>query len=105
MNVTELRNALAAHRGRDKGISADALAKLLKVTTRQLRKLISDARQDGTAICGHPSTGYFIAETPAELDESCAFLRQRALHSLKLESVLRGVPMPTLLGQLQLNQG
>ncbi|HMN55606.1 MAG TPA: hypothetical protein PKE15_00030 [Ottowia sp.] len=102
---TQLLNALARHQGADKGIAAKALAAELGVPMRQLRRLISRCRdEDGVAICGHPSTGYYMACSPEELQQSCAFLEHRALHSLRLLSRMKKVSLPDLLGQLKLNQ-
>lgn len=69
---------------------------------RRVRRLVSELREEGFAICAHPRTGYFIAATPDELEDCCRFLRSRALHSLTLESKLRNIPLPELLGQLRL---
>ncbi len=102
--VNAMLNRLARHQGRDAGISADALARDLDVPVRRLRKLISEAREQGIAICGHPSTGYFVPVTPEELQSSCAFLEHRALHSLRLLSRMKNVSLPELLGQMKLNQ-
>lgn len=101
---TKMLNALSRHQGHESGIRADRLAAELGVTPRQLRKLISAAREDGIAICGRPGTGYFVPVTPEELQESCAFLEHRALHSLRVLSRMKKVALPALLGQLALNQ-
>lgn len=100
---TELANILARHTGRENGITANNLAGLLQALPRTVRSLVSDLRMEGMAVCGHPTTGYYIAATAEELDETCKFLRRRALHSLTLESKLRNVPMEDLVGQLHLN--
>ena len=81
---------------------AEALAALLCVTERQLRALISEAREQGVAICATPETGYYIATEPDEIERCCAFLRSRAMHSLRLEAQLRRIPLPDLIGQLHL---
>lgn len=100
----QLVQALARdHKGASRGVSARVLAARLGITERLLRSLVSAAREDGTAICGTPSTGYYVAETAAELEDCCRFLRERALHSLHIESRLRNIPLPDLLGQLHLN--
>lgn len=78
------------------------LSAQLSVPTRALRTLISELRSEGMPICGHPTTGYYIAETAAELQSTCDFLRSRALHSLVLESRLRKCSLAQLIGQLQL---
>lgn len=99
-----LLNALAAHQGRERGIGARELAAKVGVSPRRLRALISLAREEGTAICGKPASGYFVPVTPEELCESCAFLEHRALTSLRLLSRMKKVSLPDLLGQLRLNQ-
>jgi hypothetical protein len=97
-----LAKLLALRIGARNGITAERLAVMLVVTPRTLRTLISDLRNEGMAICGHPTTGYYIAETAEELQTTCDFLRSRALRSLYLESRLRKVPLAQLIGQLQL---
>ena len=100
-----LLNVLSHHHGRERGISAAALALRMGMPVRAVRRLISECRHDdGTAICGHPSTGYFMAQTPAELEMSCEFLRRRACTSLLLLSRMTKTSMPDLIGQLKLNQ-
>jgi len=105
MNTTSkhhLSTYLQLHIGKDGGITAAAIAVVLGCNERQVRLMVTELRKDGVAVCGHPMSGYFIAATPEELEETCAFLRSRAMHSLVLESKLRHVPLPDLLGQLRL---
>ena len=102
-NKDQLSAVLARHIGHAVGITAEQLALALDTSTRKVRELVSDLRTDGVAVCGHPKTGYFIAATSAELEDTCRFLRGRALHSLTLESKLRQVPLVDLLGQLKLH--
>lgn len=90
------------HLGAARGITARHLAGRLNVPERQVRKLITELREDGIAVCGEPRTGYYIAATAEELEATCQFLHHRALSSLRLESRLRNVPLPELLGQLTL---
>lgn len=94
--------ALAHHVGRAQGVAAHLLAAAVGIPERRLRACISTLREEGIAVCGHPASGYFIARTAEELDESCRFLRARALHSLALEARLRKIPLPDLIGQLHL---
>lgn len=90
------------HTGAARGVGAAALAAKAHTSERYLRTLISAAREEGIAIAGTPTTGYFIAETAEELQQCCAFLRSRAMHSLRIEAQLRRVPLADLLGQLHL---
>lgn len=104
MTSAELLNLLAFHQGRERGISAEDLAKVAGVPERRLRTLIGELREEGIAICATPETGYFLAVTPEELSESCKFLHDRALRSLLLASRMQKISLPDLLGQLKLNQ-
>lgn len=90
------------HVGEANGIRAKALARQLGLGERHLRRVISAAREQGLALCGHPATGYYIARTPDELQAAAAFLEHRAMHSLRLLAQMRRLSLPALLGQLQL---
>lgn len=103
-STTALLNALSAHQGCASGIAAQRLAEQLQVPARRLRKLISQAREDGIAICGKPASGYFMPVTPEELQETCEFLEHRAMHSLRKLSRMKKVALPVLLGQMLINQ-
>lgn len=94
--------ALSAHCGEQNGIGARELSRLTGVSERDLRIAVTELRMEGTAVCGHPGVGYFIAATPEELERTCSFLHSRAMSSLTLEAKMRHVPLPELLGQLRL---
>ncbi len=91
---------LSRHIGKGNGISVKQFAQQTDLYPRAIRSHISDLRDEGHAICGTPADGYYIAATPEELETTCEFLRSRAMHSLGLESKLRRIPLPDLLGQL-----
>ncbi len=69
---------------------------------RQARELIVQLRLDGHHVCAHPSRGYFLAESPDELDQTCEFLYSRAMTSLKQVAAMKRVSLPDLRGQLHL---
>ncbi len=99
---TDVLVVLQRHLGAGNGITAAGIARELDTNERQVRHCITELREDGVAVCGHPRDGYFIASTAEELEQTCQFLRSRAMHSLTLESKLRNVPLPDLLGQMRL---
>lgn len=99
----DLMAAMVNHCGKDKAISSRELAFIVGITERKVRLLVTECRQDGYAICGHPTSGYFVASNQAELEETLDFLRHRALTSLKLASVLGNIPLGDLIGQLHIN--
>jgi hypothetical protein len=112
MQITpgQVLNALQFHNGQAMGIHVRDL--VMKVTgktascgvlERRIRTLITELRLAGHAICGHPTAGYYLAATPKELDDTCEFLRHRALSSLQIEARMRRISMPELLGQLSIN--
>ena len=98
----DLRTILSGHQGCESGITARALSAQLDVPARAVRHLVTELREEGVAVCGRPETGYFIARTDEELVETCEFLYSRAMHSLRVISILRQVPLPDLRGQLRL---
>lgn len=103
MNAAQrVLKVLSGHIGASYGINAAQLAEATDMPERRVRACISELREDGVAICGHPSNGYYIAQTAEELDRCCQFLRSRALHSLTIESRLRRIPLPDLIGQIKL---
>lgn len=102
-NKHDLLAAMVNHSGKDKSINATDLADKLGVTERQLRDFVTECRKDGYAICAHPSSGYFMARTQEEIEETIAFLKHRALTSLELVATLQKRPMADVLGQLHIN--
>lgn len=102
VTVADLMQALQDHHGKARGIVARHLCARLNIPERAVRDLITSARLEGHPICGTPAHGYYIAVEAAELEQTCQFLRSRAMHSLVLESRLRKVPLAVLLGQLPL---
>lgn len=102
VNCSKLLVAMYRHVGARDGISVVELAKEVGISEREVRLQITVLRLEGAAICGLPSTGYFIAENAEELDGFCDFLKGRALGSLRIVSAMKRIPMPDLLGQLHL---
>lgn len=98
----QVLTTLSRHIGKGNGIGVKALATQHDTTERHVRKIISDLREEGYAVCGTPPDGYFIAANADELEHTCEFLRSRAMHSLTLESRLRKIPLTDLIGQLHL---
>ncbi len=98
----QLLALLAHHIGKGNGIGVKQLAEQLSTQERHIRTLVSELREEGHAVCGTPSDGYYIAANSDELQQTCEFLRNRAMHSLGLEAKLRRIPLPDLLGQLHL---
>lgn len=102
--------ALQACRGRDNGVSASMLCQALlfpnatPAAERRLRQLVEELRLEGHPICSHPSSGYFMAGSPDEIEAACAFLHSRAMTSLKQIARLRQIALPELLGQLRLQE-
>lgn len=105
MNKTkhDLMAVMLNHCGRERSIKSSALADRVGVTERKLRDFVTECRLDGLAICGSPKTGYFVARTQDEIEETIKFLKHRALTSLALVATLEKRPMADVLGQLHIN--
>ena len=102
-----LVSALAAHVGEASGIHAEDLARVITgdggpAAQRRLRAAIEELRREGFQICGRPETGYFLADTEAELNRTCNFLYDRAMTGLAQVAAMKRVALPELRGQLQL---
>lgn len=98
---------LSHHIGQDNGIHVRELVSRITgqavscaLLERRIRTIVTDLRMDGAHICGHPASGYYMAESADELEQTLQFLRSRAMSSLVLESRMRRIAMPELLGQL-----
>ncbi|PCJ88686.1 MAG: hypothetical protein COA54_02335 [Thiotrichaceae bacterium] len=109
-NTDDLLTALQDHIGKEKGICGIKLAQKLsgrllhnEPFKRHIRKLVQDLRQQGHHICATPQDGYYIAANEAELNETCEFLHERAMSSLKQISAMKKIALPDLRGQLRLN--
>lgn len=95
----QLITVLSRHIGRGNGISGKALAEALGIEGRYLRTMITEAiEQEQIAICGHPSTGYFIAANAQELIETIDFHDNRAKHELNKKARLSKM-LAELFGQ------
>lgn len=108
MTVAELLAALRNHIGRRRGVTASALCREVlgheptAGDERCMRHLVEELRRAGHHVCAHPRDGYFLADSPDELDETCAFLYARALASLSQVAAMKRVSVPDLRGQLRL---
>ena len=70
--------------------------------TRALRRIITELREDGTAIASH-NDGYYLATTRSDVAEYCKRVRAQALRKLVQEARIRNVALPALLSEMQLN--
>ena len=93
---------LSAHIGRDKGVSARDVARWINWSEREVRKYVSELREHGHPVCGTPRSGYYLAATEEEWQETDAFLYARAMHTLRRLAQVRKISLPDLLGQLRL---
>jgi hypothetical protein len=108
INAQQVLAELRTRPGRDNGIHVrDLVARITgqaapaPALERRVREFVSALRLQGEQICGKPDTG--MAASAAELDETCRYLRSRAVSGLLIESRMRRVSMPALLGQLSLS--
>lgn len=76
-----------------------------KYHEREIRRIIKHlVTQHGIAI-GSCYWGYFLAETPAEIEEVCKYYDSYGLSSLLVSAKLRKIEMADFLGQLWLRFG
>ena len=100
--------ALRNHIGRANGITVKALAREILGCEpeggdeRLVRKLVVELRREGHHVCAHPADGYYLAADADELNDTIAFLRDRAMSSLEQIAAMKHVSVPDLFGQLHL---
>ncbi len=99
MNSHEFLSVMRQHRGSAQGAGVSALARAHSLPERRVRELVSELREDGVAVCAHPSTGYFLPETADELQQSIDYLEHRAKKSLMLAARMRAMSLPGLPGR------
>ena len=87
--VTTAALKAALQTGAANGRSVETLAYLADTTPRAVRKMVDALIDEGVPICAHPATGYYIAESWAEVEATYTWLRSRGLHSLVKASKLR----------------
>ena len=74
--------------------------------TSKLRQMIRRFRRRGVPICSTSdkfNPGYYLAESPEELEEFTGRHERRGITSLAQVARLRKIGLPELLGQLQLD--
>lgn len=110
----EILTVLSRHIGKERAIG---MAELHKEAfrepwehrindTRKLRKIITLLRRDGVPVCSNSEKsggGYYLASAGSELEDYLVRLRRRALKALSMESQIRRIGLPELLGQMQMN--
>jgi len=74
--------------------------------TRALRKVVTDLRAEGVAICSVSTTaggGYYLAAAGSELAQYLRRTERRALSILSRNARIKRISLPNYLGQLKLN--
>jgi hypothetical protein len=109
ITAAQVLNALQRHIGKGNGIHVrDLVRQVTGQTTdtehleRKVREVITELRMGGQHVCGHPSSGYFIAADAEELTATCNFLYSRSMTGLQQVAAMKRVSMPDLRGQFHL---
>lgn len=113
INRSRVLSALAGHIGQ---MHAVGMAELYETVyseawenrindTRKLRKLVTDLRREGVAICSVSSStggGYYLPAAGSELKGYLRNSKVRALRILARVSRIQKISLPDLLGQMRL---
>ena len=109
-----LLKKLSNHVGAHRPIGMDALFEAVygdpaehKInSTKKHRVLVTKLRSEGVPIGSTSDSnggGYYLTSAGSELEAYLSRLHNRALKALVLESKIRKISLPELLGQIQLN--
>lgn len=107
---SQVLTALSRHIGEASGVHIERLVAEILGTSerdpgaeRRVRSIVSELREEGTAVCAHPAVGYFIAETEEEVRRYYTdWMMSRAMHTLRIISRVTKIAIPDLVGQLKL---
>lgn len=107
LTTAAVLQALSTHIGAANGIRGDRLVveilgRASVHAERNLREIVVRLRLEGHHVCATPEDGYFMAATAEELNETCLFLHDRAMTTLKQIAAMKRVSLPDLKGQLHL---
>ena len=110
INKAQVLAELQLHNGRDQGIhSRDLVARILNsvipsdAAERKVRDFIQELRLAKYPICGHPGSGYYMAANAKELNETCAFLLDRAATTVDQVAAMKNRMAPDLYDALGVN--
>lgn len=95
--------ALQSRIGVARGMHEAELVAITLLNGRICRKAIELLRLDGVQICGKPETGYYIAATADELNQTTDWMFKRAAKTLKQISRMKKIALPALVGQINLD--
>lgn len=94
---------LQRHVGRENGIHGrDLVAQITNQVTNQpaleraVRDFIVELRMDQHRVCGYPASGYYMAATQKEFDDTCVFLLERASTTVDQVAAMKGRIAPDL---------
>lgn len=111
ITADQVLSVLMSHKGRGFGLHMRDLVKDVThslqagdVVERKVRDLIQQLRMQGHLICGHPATGYYLAESQQEIDDTCMFLLARVETTIQQIAAMRRVAAPDLYQQLGINR-
>ena len=102
--ASELRQLLSHRIGKASGVHEAGLVAATLLNGRLIRKAIEALRMEGMHICGKPDTGYYIAATPDELEETIVFLEKRAVKSFRQIAAMKRVGLQALYQQMSLRE-
>lgn len=99
----QVLSELKLHVGRENGIHVrDLVARITNsiapapALERSVRDLIVELRMDQHQVCAYPASGYYMAATPQELNETCIFLLERASTTVDQVAAMKGRFAPDL---------
>lgn len=107
LTKAQVLDELQRHNGREQGIHIrDLVARITnsmlcgEAEERKVRKLIEELRREKYPIFAHPDSGYYMAATPRELNETCAFLLARAETTVAQVAAMKNTEAPDIYAAL-----
>jgi hypothetical protein len=94
---------LSMCRGRDMAILGPEIERLTGIGYKRVQKVINDLRCHHAKLIGSGTCGYFLPQTPEEMDAVVRYIRDRAIMALYTLSRIQRTSIEEVFGQVALD--
>jgi len=95
-------NVLCMCRGRELAILGPEIERLTGIGYKRIQKVINGLRCHHAKLIGSGTRGYYIPQTPAEMDAVVHYIQDRALAALYTLSKIKKTSMEEILQQMRM---
>jgi hypothetical protein len=101
----EVWNVLSMCRGRALAILGPEIEALTGISYKRVQKVINDLRCHHAKLIGSGTCGYYIPQTPTEMDAVIHYIEGRAIMALYTLSKIKKTSIEDVFGQARMKYG